>query len=122
MFWLLLGALLVLLAHNRFDVQHTVRDVRKIIRAIVKAVRNAVQGNREAGKAAVVRKEESEPVRTGEDVPAVHAESAETRESRQLVQEMEEKSDIASMLAQVPVLHFPEEDPKYDSSRKYNYA
>ena len=29
---------------------------------------------------------------------------------------------IAAMLANVPVLNFPEDDPKYDSSRKYNYA
>ena len=54
--------------------------------------------------------------------PEVRAVSPETRENNQLLKDLEQHSSIAAMLANVPVLNFPEDDPKYDSSRKYNYA
>lgn len=126
MFWLIIGMLLFLLIRNQFDMQRTGKDVRRIVRAAGKAAKSAVNAIRdsaqEARKEAEARKTESEPAENGNAVPAPDAEIAEMKENMELLKEMEQKAGTAAMLAGVPTLSFPENDPKYDSSRKYTYA
>jgi hypothetical protein len=85
----------------------------------VNAIRDSAQ---EARKEAEARKTESEPAEGEKAVSVASAETAETKENRELLKEMEQKAGTAAMLAGVPTLSFPENDPKYDSSRKYTYA
>ena len=124
--WLFAGALLFLLIRNQFDLQRTGKDLRRILRAIGKAVRNAAvtirKAAQEAGKKAEARKAVSEPAGSGNAVPAVCAESTKTKESTEPAEEPGQEAGIAAILANVPTLNFPEDDPKYDSSRKYTYA
>ncbi len=126
MFWLIIGVLLFLLIRNQFDMQRTGKDVRRIVRAAGRAARSAVRAFRdsaqEARKEAEARKAEKKPAEGEEAVSAAGAETAETKENRELLKEMERKAGTAAMLAGVPTLSFPENDPKYDSSRKYTYA
>ena len=134
MFWLLFGAFLYLLIKNQFDMQGVKKDARKIAKAIMKAlqgagktIHNAVDEakKQKAGKAAaqaVRQAAEAVQAAPAQPAPEVRTVSPETRENNQLLKDLEKNSSIAAMLANVPVLNFPEDDPKYDSSRKYNYA
>ena len=129
MFWLLFGAFLYLMIKNQFDFQGVKKDVRKIARAVKKALMNAgtkIQNaadeaqKQKAAKAAaaqILAEQQAEQA-----APAPAEVSAETKENNALLKDLEEHSSIAAMLANVPTLNFPEDDPKYDSSRKYNYA
>ena len=47
---------------------------------------------------------------------------AEAQENAELLKELELNTGTAAMLANVPAIEFPKDDPKYDSSRKYMYA
>ena len=48
---------------------------------------------------------------------------AEKQQNNELLKELEQKAGgTAAMLANVPTLAFPKDDPKYDSTRKYRYA
>ncbi len=131
MFWLLFGAFLYLLIKNQFDMQGVKKDAHKIAKAIMKALQGAgktIHGAVEEAKkqkaAAQAVRQAAEAVQAApaQPAPEVRAVSPETRENNQLLKDLEQHSSIASMLASVPVLNFPEDDPKYDSSRKYNYA
>ena len=136
MFWLLFGAFLYLLIKNQFDMQGVKKDARKIAKAIMKAlqgagktIHNAVDEakKQKAEKAAAQAvRQAAEAVQAAPAQPAPEARavtvSPETQENNQLLKDLEKNSSIAAMLANVPVLNFPEDDPKYDSSRKYNYA
>lgn len=127
MFWLLFGVLLFLLIRNQFDMRRTVKDIRRIIRAVGKTVRDITKTIQYAVKDA--KKTTAEPGKTGSEaesagtrVPAVSAEQAEVQESKEVTGIPEQNAQLAAMLASVPTLDFPENDPKYDSSRKYMYA
>ena len=132
MFWLLFGAFLYLLIKNQFDMQGVKKDARKIAKAIMKALQGAgktIHGavdeakKQKAAKAAAERIMAEQQAAQAAAAPAAPAEvSAETKENNALLKDLEEHSSIAAMLANVPTLNFPEDDPKYDSSRKYNYA
>ena len=131
MFWLLFGAFLYLLIKNQFDMQGVKKDARKIAKAIMKAlqgagktIHNAVDEAKKQKAAAQAVRQAAEAVQAApaQPAPEVRAVSPETQENNQLLKDLEQHSSIASMLANVPVLNFPEDDPKYDSSRKYNYA
>ena len=136
MFWLLFGAFLYLLIKNQFDMQGVKKDARKIAKAIMKAlqgagktIHNAVdEAKKQKAEKAVAQavRQAAEAVQAAPAQPAPEVRAAtvspETRENNQLLKDLEQHSSIAAMLANVPVLNFPEDDPKYDSSRKYNYA
>ena len=133
MFWLLFGAFLYLLIKNQFDMQGVTKDARQIAKAIMKAlqgagrtVRGAVDEAKKQKAAAQAVRQAAEAVQAAPAQPAPEVRavtvSPETRENNQLLKDLEQHSSIAAMLANVPVLNFPEDDPKYDSSRKYNYA
>ena len=132
MFWLLFGAFLYLLIKNQFDMQGVKKDARKIAKYLMKAlqgagktIHNAVDEAKKQKAAAQAVRQAAEAVQQSapaQPAPEVRAVSPETRENNQLLKDLEQHSSIASMLASVPVLNFPEDDPKYDSSRKYNYA
>ena len=127
MFWFLFGVLLFLLIRNNFDLQGVKKDARKIARGIrkilkdlVRAVRNAAQ----EGKQQAAEPRQADPARADAEsiVSAAPAEQAEVKENMELLKEMEQKAGTAAMLAKVPTIDFPADDPKYDSSRKYMYA
>ena len=131
MFWLLFGAFLYLLIKNQFDMQGVKKDARKIAKYLMKAlqgagktIHNAMDEAKKQKAAAQAARQAAEAVQAApaQPAPEVRAVSPETRENNQLLKDLEQHSSIASMLASVPVLNFPEDDPKYDSSRKYNYA
>ena len=46
----------------------------------------------------------------------------EAKEIRELTEELERDARTAAMAADVPTIHFPDEDGKYFSSGKYGYA
>ena len=46
----------------------------------------------------------------------------EAKVIRELTEDLERNSRTAAMAANVPTIHFPEEDEKYFSSRKYGYV
>ena len=107
MFWFLLGVLLVLLIHNHFNMQGVAKDlrgiaktVRKLARGLARTIRNAMSDTKK------------------EAVPA----EAPTAQDAVLPDETEQYARTAAMLANVPTIAFPEDDPKYDSSRKCRYA
>ena len=124
MFWLLFGAFLYLLIKNQFDMQGVKKDARKIAKYILNALQGAGKTIHNAVEEA--KKQKAAPAQAAPAQPAPEARavtvSPETQENNQLLKDLEKNSSIAAMLANVPVLNFPEDDPKYDSSRKYNYA
>ena len=132
MFWLLFGAFLYLLIKNQFDMQGVKKDARKIAKYLMKAlqgagktIHNAMDEAKKQKAAAQAVRQAAEAVQQSapaQPAPEVRAVSPETRENNQRLKDLEQHSSIAAMLANVPVLNFPEDDPKYDSSRKYNYA
>ena len=121
MFWLLFGAFLYLLIKNQFDMQGVKKDARKIAKYIMNALRNAGKTIHSAAEQAKMQKSAPAQPAPEPEVRAV-AVSPETQENNELLKDLEQNTGIASILANVPVLNFPEDDPKYDSSRKYNYA
>ena len=65
-------------------------------------------------------------MRKAEAVRTVHAlpecDTREAKEIQDLAEELERDARMATMAADVPVIEFPEEDEKYQASRKYGYA
>ena len=132
MFSVLLVVFLVLFARNNFDMQGVKKDARKIVRGIRKILKDLGRTIRDAaqeGKQKAAESRQADPAQAdavqadvGNSVPAATAEPAEAEENRELLKEMEQKSGTAAMLANVPTIDFPADDPKYDSARKYLYA
>ena len=124
MLWIMLGVLAVLFVRNHYDVQGVKKDLRGIARTVRKAVQELVQAiqqgvneakkEKAAEKAAAVKEEVKVP-----EVPVAAPVQAETQENNALLKELEQKAMSATMLANVPTIDFPADDPKYDSSRKY---
>ena len=44
------------------------------------------------------------------------------QQENELLKDLELHARTAAMMVNVPTLAFPEDDPKYDSSKKYMYA
>ena len=125
MIWILLGVLFVLLVRNQFDTQAVAKDIRRIAKSARKIVRELARTVRQAVKEA--KQETAEARKTGPEqaaasVQAAQPVQAETQQNNELLKELEQKAGTAAMLANVPTIAFPEDDPKYDSSRKYMYA
>ena len=125
MFWLLFGAFMYLMIKNQWDLQGVKKDVCKIAHAVKKALMGAGKSiqaaaqeaqKQKAAKAAaeLVRAEQPAEQAAPAPVPEV---SPETKENNALLQDLEEHSTIAAMLANVPTLSFQEDAPKYDSYR-----
>lgn len=122
MFWFLFGVLLFLLIRNNFDVQGVKKDARRIARGIRKILKDLGRGIRKGvqeGKQQAEAKENRELLKETEQEGK---QQAEAKENMELLKEMEQKAGTAAMLANVPTIDFPADDPKYDSSRKYMYA
>lgn len=148
---LLFGALLGFLAHNDFDadrvektMKKTAKDVKKAVRKAKKEIREARRTEREERRETIreeiaARKaEREERRRTIHDEIAVrkadrqHARYTESmkvadednvaKENEALVNDLERNARFAAMMVNVPTIHFPEDDPKYNSSRKYGYV
>ena len=127
MIWILSGALAALFIRNHFDTQGVSRDIRRIARSVRKMARELARTVRQA-----VREEKKEDAETRETVPeqvraAMRAhetqpEQAEMQQNSRRLKEPEQKTGTAAMLANVPTIDFPKDDPKYDSSGKYMYA
>lgn len=47
---------------------------------------------------------------------------ADELKENELTGEQEHQARTAAMMANVPTIAFPKDDPKYDSSKKYMYA
>ena len=98
---------------RRAEEIHEKAEARKAER---KARMDALLAEVEARKAA--RKAHSEQV--------VHAlptsGTNEAKVIRELAEDLEKDARTAAMAADVPTIDFPEDDEKYDSSRKYGYA
>ena len=128
MLWLLSVALLVLFVRNGFNIEGTAKDVRRIIRKIGKVIRDlgrtVRQGIEEAKKETAETRKNAAAQETAETPvqPANAAVQPEAKENNELLKDLEQHTNIASMLANVPTLDFPKDDPKYDSSRKCMYA
>ena len=127
MFWLLLGALLFLFVRNHFDLQGVTRDIQKIARSVRKIVRDLVRTVRHAVRDA--KKESTETRKTvreqenpADKAPVTAAAQAEAPREKELLKDLEQQARTAAMLVNVPTISFPEDDPKYDSSKKYMYA
>lgn len=128
MLWIILGTLLVLCVRNHFDMQGVGKDVRGIAKLVRKIARELARAVRRAVKEAQSQPAVSRAAAEGAE-GAAQAESAapaevkaEIPQENVIPQEAEGDTGIAAMLANVPTIDFPKEDPKYDSSRKYMYA
>ena len=127
MFWILLGVLIVLFVRNNFNTQGVAKDIRRIagsVRQIVMELVRAVRGMVKDAKkeTAEARTESPEQVSETVEVPAAEPVQAEAQQNSELLQELEQNARTAAMLANVPTIDFPQDDQKYDSSRKYSYA
>lgn len=128
MIWILLGALFVLFVRNQFDVQGVAKDIRRIAKSVRKITRELARTVRQAVKeakkeTAETRKAAPEQAGTAAEAHETQPVQAETQQNNELLKELEQKAGgTAAMLANVPTLAFPKDDPKYDSARKYRYA
>ena len=127
MFLFVMGVLVVLLVRNNFNVQGVANDIRRIARSAAKIVRDLAGEIRRSVKEA---KKETAKTRQAapeqpvivEAAPVAEPVQPEVQQNNELLKEMERNARTAVMLADVPTLDFPKDDPKYDSSRKYKYA
>lgn len=127
MFWILLGVLLALVVRNGSDTQGMAKDVRSIIRVLRKVIKDIGRTVRHALKESrkgtgITQKADPEQETAAENECAAQPEQPETRECKALLKDMEERANLAAILADVPTIDFPADDPKYESSRKYTYA
>ena len=127
MFWILLGVLFVLCVRNNFDAQGVAKDVRAIAKSVRKIVRDLVRTVRHAAaeakkENAEARKARAEEKSIADAVPAAVPVQTVAQKENELLKELEQHARTAAMMVNVPTLAFPEDDPKYDSSRKYTYA
>ena len=113
MIWILSGALAALFIRNHFDTQGVSRDIRRIARSVRKMARELAR---------TVRKTVPEQVRAAMQAHETQPEQAEMQQNSRRLKEPEQKTGTAAMLANVPTIDFPKDDPKYDSSGKYMYA
>ena len=128
MFWILFGVLFVLFVRNNFNVQGVAKDIRKIAkvarkiaRDLAHTVRQAVKdGKKEAAEARKAAPEQAAPVAEIREAPAAQPELQQ--QENELLKDLELHARTAAMMVNVPTLAFPEDDPKYDSSKKYMYA
>ena len=149
---LLLGALLGYFANRDFDMNRVQEDVRETARKAEKTAREAVRAVRreirdarkaehdqriaerleaihaeaEARRAAKeARKAEREEQKSGAagTIRALpECDTREAKEIRDLAEDLERDARTAAMVADVPVIQFPDEDEKYHASRKYGYV
>ena len=122
-------------------VQSLAEDARKVKRAIHDAIRRTKRELRDARRAErrqrteerlEVIRAEAEARRAGREVRKAEAvkevralpESGinEAREIQELAEDLERDARTAAMAANVPVIEFPEEEGKYNASRKYGYV
>lgn len=127
MFLFVMGVLVVLLVRNNFNVQGVANDIRRIARSAAKIVRDLAGEIRRSVKdakkeTAKTRQAAPEQPVTVEAAPVAEPVQPEVQQNNELLKEMERNARTAVMLADVPTLDFPKDDPKYDSSRKYKYA
>ena len=125
MLMLLLGVLFVLLVRNNFNTEGVKKDIRRIVKAVRQIARDLARTVRQAAREA--RKESRKAVpeqhSTESELPVPEPARAEAQENNnELLKELKQTARTAAMLANVPTLNFPKDDPKYDSSRKYRYA
>lgn len=103
-------------AADRLETIHAEREARRTERKQILADRlEAIHAEREARRT-------KEKRMTAPAVQAKPAEPAETPENRAPLSGPERHAGMAAILANVPTLQFPEDDPKYHSARKYGYA
>ena len=128
MIWILLGVLLALCIRNNFNTQGGAKDLRGIARAIRKIAKDLARtvrrAAREAGKQTVAARKAApaqETMMTAASAAAEPVQADELKE-KELPEEPELHARTAAMMADVPVIAFPKDDPKYDSSKKYMYA
>ena len=148
---LLLGALLGWLANKDSDMDRARKDARDAVRKARRTVHDAARAARKEIRN--IRKEEhdqrtaerldalraeAEERRAGRDerkaeqkkaeaVKVLHAlpecDTRESKEIRELAEDLERDARTAAMAADVPVIEFPaEEEGKYHASRKYGYS
>ncbi len=127
MFLFLMGVLVILLVRNNFNVQGVANDIRKIAGAAAKIVRNLAGEIRRSVKEAKKETAKTRPAAPEQPVavgtaPMAEPVQPEVQQNCELLKEMEKNARTAAMLADVPTIDFPKDDPKYDSSRKYMYA
>ena len=117
------------------DAKREIRDAGSAERVAHAAAREAHAAMREAhaaaqeartaarvAHAAAHETQAARNVRQDDTVIAVKETPAEAAANEDLVQELERNARTAAMMSDVPVIHFPEDDPKYNSSKKYGYA
>ncbi len=122
MFWFLFGVLFFLLIRNNFDVQGVKKDARRIARGIRKILKDLGREIRKGVQEGKQQAEAKENRGLLKEMEQEGKQQAEAKENMELLKEMEQKAGTAAMLANVPTIDFPADDPKYDSSRKYMYA
>ena len=130
---ILFGAILGFFAHRNFDTEHAAGEVRErtqrsretireTVREVKQEIRDAQKEIRESQKADREVREAGREARQDEAVIPVREASAEAAANESLVEDLEQYARTAAMMSDVPVIHFPEEDPKYNSSKKYGYV
>ena len=142
---LFLGGLLGYFASRNFDTGRVAEDVRKTVRETKRSVRKAIHRTqrelREARRAeqrqqmeerleelraeAEARRagrmqRETEPVKVIRALP--ESGTNEAREIQELAEDLERDARTAAMAVDAPVIEFPEEEGKYNASRKYGYV
>ena len=129
MFWILMGILAVLLIRNQFDLQGVKKDinkgakaVRRIVRELVRNIRSAAKdAKKESGQDRKAVQEQITNVSKAREIPAAQPET-ERQEQTDQVKTQDPNALMAAMMASVPTLDFPTDDPKYNASQKYRYA
>ena len=149
---LLFGALLGYFANRDFDmnrvqeeVRETARKARRSAHEAARAAREeirharrsehdrriaerleAIRAEAEARRAERENRKAEREERKAEAAGTVYAlpecDTREAKEIRDLAESLERDARTAAMAADVPVIELPEEDGKYDASRKYGYA
>lgn len=107
--------------HERIDARKAEREDRlNAIRAEHEERMKAIHAEIEARKA---RREEARREEARREVRALPVSGTnEAKEIRELAEDLERDARTAAMAANVPTIDFPDEDGKYDSSRKYGFA
>ncbi len=100
-------------AHRMNEIRKKAEARRGTHEGRLNALHAEIEAKKAARKAEMKRKEVyALPVSGLNEVQAI----------QELTEDLERHSRTAAMAANVPTIEFPEEDEKYFSSRKYNYA
>ena len=113
------------------EAREAILEARESIREARKAIMEARRAEHDRNLDAIHTRLEARKAERDRRVAAVHA-GIEARKAQQFAAKREQlqaeltreelKASKAAMMANVPTIQFPEDDPKYNSARKHEQA